>query len=146
VAIAVRAPAQVGPLHAPLIKGEDIPGPLGGLASGLRFAQEGRAFLLAIPADMPFLPLDLLDKLEQAIGSQGCAVAASGGHVHPVFVLWRSSSIDKAKLYADTARRSLIGFSAQLGTVAVELPTEPVDPFFNINTSEDLAEAARRSR
>jgi molybdopterin-guanine dinucleotide biosynthesis protein A len=111
----------------------------------MRFASaEGKQFVLAIPADMPFLPADLLDRLREAIGDEGCALAESGGHIHPVCSLWRAGTTALAESYAASGRRSLKGLAASLGFVTVEWPTEPVDPFFNINTNEDLAEAARR--
>jgi molybdopterin-guanine dinucleotide biosynthesis protein A len=145
IAIAVRDAVQVGPLNAPLIKDEDVPGPLGGLISGLRFALEkGRHFLLAIPADMPFLPHDLVERLRERIGDNGCAMAESGGHIHPVCSLWRASVIADAQDYAESGRRSLKGLAGSVGFAVVEWPVDPVDPFFNINTSADLAEAARR--
>jgi len=144
VAIAVRDRAQVEPVEAPLIIDKAVPGPLGGLISGMKFAQDkGRRFLLAIPADMPFLPHDLLDRLGDAIGDTGCALAESGGHIHPVCSLWRANAIAEAESYAASGRRSLKGLAGSVGFVAVEWPTEPVDPFFNINTSDDLAQAAR---
>jgi molybdopterin-guanine dinucleotide biosynthesis protein A len=144
VAIAIRDRSQVGPVSAELILDEDVPGPLGGLISGMKFASaEGRSFVLIIPADMPFLPAGLLDRLRQAIGDKGCALAESGGQLHPVCGLWQSNAVGPVLDYAASGRRSLKGLAAAIGFVAVEWPTEPVDPFFNINTSEDLAEAAR---
>jgi molybdopterin-guanine dinucleotide biosynthesis protein A len=146
IAVAVRDGSQVGAVPVNLIRDEDVAGPLGGLLSGLKFAaREGREFVLAIPADMPFLPPDLLDRLGQAIGDHRCALAASGGQLHPVCSLWRADAIDRAAGYTRAGRRSLKGFAELAGFVAVEWPNEPVDPFFNINTSDDLAEAARRN-
>jgi molybdopterin-guanine dinucleotide biosynthesis protein A len=145
VAVAVREPSQVGALSAELIQDEDVPGPLGGLISGMKFAQEQRkAFVLAIPADMPFLPHDLLDRLLEAMVDKGCALAESGGHIHPVCGLWRASAVGQVEDYAASGRRSLKGLAACVSFAAVEWRVEPVDPFFNINTSENLAEAARR--
>ena len=147
VAIAVRDPAQVGPVTARLIRDIDVPGPLGGLISGLLFAREnGCEFLLAIPADMPFLPPDLLDRLHGAIGNHGCALAASGGHLHPVCGLWRSGSVDRAAAYTSAGRRSMKGFAQQVGFACVEWPEGARDPFFNVNTNEQLAEATRAVR
>jgi molybdopterin-guanine dinucleotide biosynthesis protein A len=146
VAIAIRDRSQVGAVSAELILDEDVPGPLGGLISGMKFASaEGRSFVLIIPADMPFLPAGLLDRLRQAIADKGCALAESGGQLHPVCGLWQSNAVGPVLDYAASGRRSLKGLAAAIGFVAVEWPTEPVDPFFNINTSEDLAEAARRA-
>jgi molybdopterin-guanine dinucleotide biosynthesis protein A len=147
VAVAIRDRAQVGAVLAGLIRDEDVPGPLGGLISGMSFASaEGRPFVLIIPADMPFLPTDLLDRLREAIGDNGCALARSGGQLHPVCGLWQSSAIGPALSYAASGRRSLKGLATSIGFIVVEWEAEAVDPFFNINTSEDLAEAARCNR
>lgn len=146
VAIAVRDRSQVGAVHADLISDEDVPGPLGGLISGMTFARDaGAKFLLAIPADMPFLPNDLLDRLRNTIGDHGSALAASGGHIHPVCSLWRADSIERARDYAASGRRSLNGLATFIGFSVADWPAEPLDPFFNINTSDELAEAARRN-
>ena len=146
VAVAVRDRSQVGAVHADLISDEDVPGPLGGLISGMTFAREtGAEFLLAVPADMPFLPNDLLDRLRNTIGDHGSALAASGGHIHPVCSLWRADSIERARDYAASGRRSLKGLAAVIGFGIADWPAEPLDPFFNINTSDELAEAARRN-
>lgn len=144
VAIALRDRSQLGAVPADLIPDADVAGPLGGLISGMKFAiAEKRQFVLVIPADMPFLPPDLLDRLHQAIGHKGCALAESGGQLHPVCGLWQSNAVRSALNYAAAGRRSLKGFAASIGFVAVEWEAEAFDPFFNINTSEDLAEAGR---
>jgi len=146
VAVAVRDRSQVGAVHANLISDEDVPGPLGGLISGMTFAREtGAEFLLAVPADMPFLPNDLFDRLRNTIGDHGSALAASGGHIHPVCSLWRACAIERARDYAGSGRRSLKGLATFIGFAVADWPAEPLDPFFNINTSDELAEAARRN-
>jgi molybdopterin-guanine dinucleotide biosynthesis protein A len=146
IAIAVRDRSQVSAVDAPLIADADVPGPLGGLVSGLNFAKAERSgFLLVIPADMPFLPRDLFERLREAIGEDACAVAASGGRLHPVCSLWRTGALAAAESYAASGRRSLKGLAASLGSSTIEWAAEPVDPFFNINTSAQLAEAARRA-
>jgi molybdopterin-guanine dinucleotide biosynthesis protein A len=143
VAVAVRDPVQVGAVEAPIILDEPkIAGPLGGLVAALRFAEDaGRAFVLTIPADMPFLPGDLPDRLSTEIGDQGCALASSGGHVHPVCGLWRTSALDDVGRYLAGERRSLKGFAELVGCVSADWPVEPVDPFLNVNTADDLARA-----
>jgi molybdopterin-guanine dinucleotide biosynthesis protein A len=147
IAIAVRDTSQVPSVAAEIIEDEPVEGPIGGLAAGLEFAlSAGREFLLTIPADMPFLPSDLMDRLAAVIRDSGCAIAASGGHAHPVCGLWRSSSLAQLDSYASNGGRSLKGFAAMIGAVEVEWSVEPRDPFFNINSADDLAEAEKRLR
>ena len=147
IAVAVRDRSQLAAVAAELIPDADVAGPLGGLISGMNFAlAQEREFLLAIPADMPFLPDDLLDGLRLAIGHKDCALAESGGQLHPVCGLWRSNALGATLSYAASGRRSLKGLAACVSFATVDWPTEPLDPYFNINTSEDLAEAARGNR
>lgn len=147
VAVAVRDPIQVGSVNAAVILDEaNIAGPLGGLVSALRLgAGSGREFVVTIPADMPFLPQDLLPRLAQEIGDCGCAIASSGGHLHPVCGLWRVAALGRVGEYLAGGRRSLKGFVTLVGHVEVAWPAAPDDPFFNINTADELAEAERRA-
>ena len=115
---------------------------LAGLAAALAFAKgAGCEAVLTMPADMPFLPVELGQRLVSGIGDAECAVAASGGHLHPVCGLWRVSASRALPAYLESGRRSLRGFAQAVGFKVVEWPAEPVDPFFNINSSEDLARA-----
>ncbi len=123
---------------------EDAPweGPLGGLAAALAFARlRGRAAVLTLPCDMPLIPTDLASRLAATLGGHGAALAASGGRLHPVCGLWRVETLDALPAYAATGQRSLKGFAAAVGCVTAEWPAGPVDPFFNVNTADDLARA-----
>ncbi|MBX3560923.1 MAG: molybdenum cofactor guanylyltransferase [Sphingomonas sp.] len=139
VTVAARSAAQVGSLEIRLLLDPPgLEGPLGGLASALRL---GRPLVLTIPCDMPFLPDDLPARLAAALPGHGAALAMSGGQVHPVCGLWRIDALAQLRGYAGSGRRSLIGLAETIGYVAVEWPG---DPFFNVNSPEDLAEAERR--
>lgn len=144
-AVAVRDTAQVPDLDTELIQDEAVEGPLGGLVAGLRFARgANKEFLLVIPADTPFLPADLLLRLAEAIGVRSCAVSSSGGRMHPGCSLWRADVAARIPAYVATRRRSLRGLAEFVGTVTSEWPGGPNDPFFNINSAEDLEVAERR--
>jgi molybdopterin-guanine dinucleotide biosynthesis protein A len=142
-AVAVRDEGQVKGADTPVIRDEEgIAGPLAGLVSALRFANEQYAeAVLTIPADMPFLPTDLAQRLIDGLGNVGAAIARSGGHLHPVCGLWSTRAIDLVPDYLASTRRSLKGFAETVGYVAVDWPDEPVDPFFNINSAQDLVQA-----
>lgn len=144
-AVAVREAAQAGNVRIPVIRDDaQIHGPLGGLVAALRFARnEGADAALTIAADMPFLPPDLADRLIEALPETRAAIACSGGHQHPVCGLWRTEALDAGAEYLGSGRRSLKGFAELVGYVAVEWPADSLDPFFNINSERDLAEAER---
>lgn len=147
-AVAVRHDGQVGNGDFRIIRDEpEIEGPLAGLVSALRFACEaGVDAVLTLPADMPFLPTDLVERLVEALPEDGAAIASSGGHEHPVCALWSIESLGFVADYLSSGKRSLKGFANAVGYSAVDWPVEPLDPFFNINTLGDLAEAERLLR
>lgn len=145
VAVALRSPGQLAVEAEVVLDEADVEGPLAGLIAAGRFASgRGCSFALTIPADMPFLPPDLAERLARSFGSAGAALASSGGQLHPVCGLWRVEALSSAADYAAAGRRSLKGFAETIGFRAVDWPAEPFDPFFNINRSQDLAEAGHR--
>jgi molybdopterin-guanine dinucleotide biosynthesis protein A len=97
--------------------------------------------LLTIPCDMPFLPDKLPQRLMAAIGELGAAIASSGGNLHPVCGLWRTAALTEVPAYWALGKRSLHGFARHIGFAEVEWPSTARDPFFNINSPADLAEA-----
>jgi len=127
----------------------DFPGPLAGILAGLDWATTNRpdaAFVLSAAADCPFLPRDLVARLQQARierNAQG-AVAASGGQSHHVIGLW-SLSLREELRQALTREgvRKVESWSARHHIATAVWPAEPLDPFFNANTADDLAEAER---
>jgi molybdopterin-guanine dinucleotide biosynthesis protein A len=143
VIVAVREPEQVEAVGAELMRDDpDLAGPLGGLAAGLRRAHlSGCDAVLSIPCDTPFLPIDLLERLVESLGDAKVAVAASAGRLHPACALWRIEVLDALPAWQESGRRSLIGFAEAAGHVAVEWPTAPFDPFFNVNSEADLRRA-----
>jgi molybdopterin-guanine dinucleotide biosynthesis protein A len=125
----------------------DFPGPLAGILAGLDWAAAHRPdarWMLSAPGDCPFLPRDLVARLHAARIAENAtlAVAASAGQSHPVIGLWDVALRDELRhaLVADDIRK--VGrFTARYRLATVEWPTVPLDPFFNANTIDDLAEA-----
>jgi molybdopterin-guanine dinucleotide biosynthesis protein A len=139
--VAIRYPEQLGSCQLPWINdATGIDGPLAGLAAALEWARgQSAAAVLTIPCDTPFLPADLPQRLINAIGEFGAAVASSRGNLHPACGLWRTEALDEVPAYCFSGRRSLKGFAEHLGFAEVEWPTRARDPFFNINCPADLA-------
>lgn len=144
VAVAIRDPLQIAGVEgATVIVDEGDEGPLEGVRSALRFAwDEGLVGVLTIACDIPLAPHDLMDRLAAALTPGiGAAVATSGDVLHPAAALWSSHALDALPAYLASGRSSLKGFAEHVGYVAVEWPTEPYDPFLNVNSPEDLAAA-----
>ena len=149
VAVSVRAGARLPGVTADQIEDEQGDwGPLAGLDAALRHADAlDQDRLLTLPCDSPFLPADLPVRLAGALtASLGASIASSDGQLHPVCALWRTEAHRLLAGYVATGRRSLLGFAERPGYVAVEWPVGAVDPFFNINTQQDLERAEELMR
>ncbi len=144
-------PARFAAFGLPVIADgvPDFPGPLAGILAALDWAAANRpdvTHMLSAAADCPFLPRDLVARLEAARKKENAelAVAASEGRSHPVIGLW-------AVRLRDELRRALVKedirkidrWTARYPLATVAWPVTPVDPFFNANTVEDMAEAER---
>ena len=125
---------------------EGFAGPLAGVLAGLdwaaRAAPECR-WLLSAPTDAPFLPKDLAERLVAASARAEVVVAASGGRSHPVAALWAMSLREALRAALARGIRKVEDFTRDHRLASVEFPTEPIDPFFNLNRLEDLDEAER---
>jgi molybdopterin-guanine dinucleotide biosynthesis protein A len=127
----------------------DFPGPLAGILAGLDWAAQHRPdirWMLSAPGDCPFLPRDLALRLHNARRDDGAqlAVAASGGQTHPVVGLWDVALRHKLREALVTQQLRQVGrFMARYHLATIEWPVEPLDPFFNANTVDDLTEAER---
>ena len=127
----------------------DYPGPLAGILAGLDWAAAHRPsaqWILTAPGDCPFLPRNLVVRLRHAISAEGAelAVAASQGRSHPVIGLWKVAlrGALREALVVEGLRK-VESWTARCRVATVAWPAEPVDPFFNANTFEDLAKAER---
>ena len=113
-------------------------GPLGGVLRGLDWARSsGCEALLTVPGDTPFIPDDLAARLSPAP-----AVAVSDGRTHHAVALWPVWCRAALRAYLDAGgSRSVVGFARTLPMRAVAFAVAEVDPFFNVNTPDDLARA-----
>lgn len=130
----------------PLFDDPNIEGPIAGLSAALVWARsEGAEWLLSIPCDTPFAPRDLAERLLSAanVDSAPAAIAQSGGVKHPACAVWSVTLAGQLLQYLAAGRLSLIGFADYVGCATVDWPRTPFDPFFNINTPEDLMKAER---
>ena len=122
-------------------------GPLAGILSGLDWMRANRPkarWLATFACDCPFFPRDMVDRLIAHAQSENAsvAVAASGGRHHPVFAVWRAGiPATSQSVLNDQALRKMDDFIARLPSSRVVFPADPIDPFFNINTPDDLARA-----
>src|SRR6266481_1586548 len=72
------------------------------------------------------------------------ACARSGDWRHPVVALWPVAlREDLRHALVEEGLRKIEVWTARHGVAIADWPAKPVDPFFNVNTPEDAAEAER---
>jgi molybdopterin-guanine dinucleotide biosynthesis protein A len=144
-------PARFAEFGLPVIPDnvENFPGPLAGILAALDWTaanRPGLPFVLSAAADCPFLPRDLVSRLDRERSEQDAqlAVASSGGQSHPVIGLWSVALRGELRqaLVAEDVRK-IDRWTARYKLATVNWPTTPLDPFFNANTMDDIAEADR---
>jgi molybdopterin-guanine dinucleotide biosynthesis protein A len=128
-------------------------GPLAGVLAGMRWsAAEAPAarWIATASSDAPFIPADLVARLHAAVaGLPGAiAIARSNGELHPVIGLWPIAHADDLERQLGQGVRKVLHWTDRHGTVPADFPNvavgrERVDPFFNANTPDELAEARR---
>ena len=130
----------------------DFAGPLAGILAGLDWAAANApdiAWIASTPGDCPFLPRDLVARLHEARQKTGTpfACARSGNWRHPVVALWTVALRDDLRhALTQEGLRKIEVWTARHGVAIAEWPAKPLDPFFNVNTPEDAAEAERLAK
>lgn len=143
-------PARFAAFGLPVVADSlpDHPGPLAGILAGMDWAAGlGADRILSVAGDTPFFPADLVLRLTQA--GEGIVLAASRAArdqviAHPTFGLWPTALRDDLRAALASGQRRVRAFAASHGAAIAVWEADPEDPFFNINTPEDLDRACSR--
>ena len=123
----------------------DWPGPLAGVLAGLDWAgARGARAIVTVAADTPFFPQDLVAGLLSHAGRSGLCLAVSPdaeGRIqrHPTFGLWPVALRDDLRAALTGGLRKIVAWTDGHGAGRALFDSLPFDPFFNVNTPEDLA-------
>lgn len=146
-------PARFHGLGMPVVADsiDGFAGPLAGVLAGLDWARKsGATTIVTAAADTPFFPSDLVTRLTEEVRGMAhplvlSATRGEDGRLirHPTFGLWPVALADDLRnALSDGLRKVVLWTDAHGGRVA-EFPVKGHDPFFNVNTPDDL-EAAQR--
>jgi molybdopterin-guanine dinucleotide biosynthesis protein A len=142
-------PARFADTKLPVV-GDSVPdfaGPLAGILAGFDWAARQMPqcqWLVSVPGDCPFLPNDLVARLHaaRAAAAAPLACARSGQWRHPVIGLWPLAlREDLRRALVTEGLRKIEIWTARHGVAIADWPAEPIDPFFNVNTPDDAAQA-----
>lgn len=122
-------------------------GPLAGILAALEWAEVQHFTAVAtVPVDTPFLPPDFVARLVTALADSELACALSEGRRHYAAALFRTSlAADLRDAIKSGKARKVEDWQARRKSSIAEWSSLPIDPFFNINTPDDLANAEKLS-
>lgn len=125
---------------------EGFAGPLAGVLAGLDWAAgRGHSHIVTAAADTPFFPCDLVPRLLLAARTPIVLAAtpdATRGMVrHPTFGLWPVDLREDLRDALGSGVRKVVAWTDRHGTSLAEFQVDPFDPFFNVNTPEDMIRA-----
>lgn len=124
-----------------------FPGPLAGVLAGMDWAAErGHTHIVTAAADTPFFPCDLVPRLILAAEDAPIALAATpdptrGMSRHPTFGIWPVGLREDLRAALKDGVRKVVAWSDKHGSVTAQFPVDTIDPFFNVNTPEDMTRA-----
>ena len=139
-------PARFDILKLPVLADSlpDFPGPLAGILTALDWAathQPTIEWVASVTVDTPFIPHDLVFRLHEARQNQNAqlAMAHSGERNHPVNAIWPVClRAPLRKAMQEEGLRKVEAWIRRHNVAIATWPTDPLDPFFNINTKEEL--------
>ena len=128
---------------------DEFAGPLSGFLTGLE--QCDTPFLLTVPCDTPLFPLDLAQRLMQALEAENADIAVASApetaedgqtrvRPQPVFCLMRSDLMESLVAFMQGGGRKIDAWTAQHATALVAFDSPQDDPraFANVNTLQEL--------
>ena len=123
-------------------------GPLGGVLSAMKWIKENNKdyqWVSTFPADTPFFKKQILEDFLNQIKPEESKLffIKSNNTRHNIFGLWSVDLIDKLEEDLENGDRKVENWANNVGVKIVNMNFEKNDPFFNINTKEDLEKAKK---
>jgi len=127
-------------------------GPLVGILTAMQWAKENLnkcSWIATFPCDTPFFPESIIKSfIEESEKKESLILSASShGRKHNIFGLWSLNLYDKLKDDLINKKvRKVQDWTEKNKIKNLEFTFKDYDPFFNINTKEDLEFAKKLSK
>ena len=125
-------------------------GPLAGIHSAMNWAFNNDPeveWLITLPGDTPFIPDDIIYKFQKKISKNiKIILAQSNNKTHPIIGAWHLSLFRSLDKHLDLGTRKILSWAELYPIEFINYNYELYDPFFNINTKDDLKKATNIER
>ena len=124
-------------------------GPLGGVLTAMKWAKENNKnyqWISTFPADTPFFKNQILKDFLKSINLNESKLffIKSNNTRHNIFGLWSIDLMDKLEEDLNKGERKVEVWANSIGVKSINMKFENEDPFFNINTKDDLKKAMEK--
>jgi len=121
-------------------------GPLGGVFSAMKWVKDNNKkyqWIVTFPSDTPFFKKKIMNSFLNKINEKESELffMKSNEKRHNIFGLWSMDLIDQLEKDLETGSRKVEKWADSIGVKTINMSFEKEDPFFNINTKEDLEKA-----
>ncbi|MDC1079111.1 molybdenum cofactor guanylyltransferase [Candidatus Pelagibacter sp.] len=121
-------------------------GPLGGVLTAMKWVKDNNKdyqWISTFPVDTPFFKNQILKDFLQNINQEKDKLffIKSNNTRHNIFGIWSIDLIDKLEEDLIRGERKVEFWANSVGVKNIEMEFDNKDPFFNINTKEDLKKA-----
>ena len=121
-------------------------GPLGGVFSAMKWVKDNDKkyqWIVTFPSDTPFFKKKIMNSFLNKINEKESELffMKSNEKRHNIFGLWSMDLIDQLEKDLETGSRKVEKWANSIGVKTINMSFEKEDPFFNINTKEDLEKA-----
>ncbi|MDB9923686.1 molybdenum cofactor guanylyltransferase [Candidatus Pelagibacter sp.] len=121
-------------------------GPLGGVLTAMKWIKDKNKnyqWISTFPADTPFFKNEILKDFLKSINQDEGKLffIKSNNTRHNIFGLWSVDLMDRLEKDLDKGERKVEVWANSIGVKNINMNFENEDPFFNINTKEDLEKA-----
>ena len=121
-------------------------GPLGGVFSAMKWVKDNDKkyqWIVTFPSDTPFFKKKIMNSFLNKINEKESELffMKSNEKRHNIFGLWSMDLIDQLEKDLETGSRKVEKWANSIGVKTINMSFEKENPFFNINTKEDLEKA-----
>ena len=120
-------------------------GPLAGIHAGMQWLNKNKPkvdWLLTLPGDTPFIPLNLVSCFKKKINQNSKIILAkSNDKIHPIIGAWHTSLLTSLNEHLESGTRKILEWAKNHPLEFLEFNEKSYDPFFNINTQIDINKA-----
>ncbi|MFL2510451.1 MAG: molybdenum cofactor guanylyltransferase MobA [Alphaproteobacteria bacterium] len=139
--------SEISKYKFPIIKDvkQGYLGPLAGIHAGMQWLKKNKPevdWLLTLPGDTPFIPLNLVSCFKEKINHDSKIILAkTNDKIHPIIGAWHTSLLTSLNEHLESGTRKILEWANNHTLEFIEFNEKSYDPFFNINTPTDINKA-----